>query len=73
MTFIYETRHDEEGWGFFRKTFKTLRGATSFGCRHQKSTGYLRADEYIGEAPWRRHVVAQWKNDRGVVVARVWV
>ena len=72
MTFFYETRNEEEGWGFFRKTFKTLRGATSFGCRHQKAYGYLAADEWIGEPPYRRHVVAQWKNARGVVVARVW-
>lgn len=72
MTFIYETRNEEEGWGFFRKQFKTLRGATSFGCRHQKASGYLHTDEYFGEAPYRRHVVARWMNARGVVVARVW-
>ncbi len=71
MTFIYEEHDEVEGWTS-QGTFKTLRGATTRGCTRLKSYGYLHADRYEGELPWRRHIVAEWKNAWGKVVARVW-
>lgn len=58
----------------FRREFKTLGGATSFGCRRLKQYGYLAADRREGPAdrPFMcKHVVAQWKEN-GRVIAIVW-
>lgn len=70
MTFILEAFTEAEGWSTVDKPFKTLRGATTAGCVRLKAYGYLHADHFEGYG--RRHIVAEWKNDRGVVVQRVW-
>jgi hypothetical protein len=76
MTYILQV-YNMAGDDYETKQFKTLRGATAAGCRELKALhgrefhGYLHADRFEGESPYRRHVVAEWK-DRGRVLALVW-
>lgn len=74
MTFVYEEHTEAEGWTS-QGQFKTLRGATSRGCKRQRTSGYLHRDKHDGDPHvpgYRRHIVAEWQDARGKVVARVW-
>ena len=74
MTYVLDV-FDGEG-DYESRSFKTLRGAVNAGMRALKKQGhevygYLAANRYEGEAPFRRHIVAEWK-DHGRQLARVW-
>jgi len=59
------------------RSFKSERGAIAAGFRELRKAhrrefyGYQAANRYEGESPYRRHVVAEWK-DRGRLLAKVW-
>lgn len=70
MTYVYEELDGEER---YTKGFKTLAGATGHAARRlpEARYGYLAADEWTGEYPARRHIVARWKR-AGVPIAIIW-
>ncbi len=69
MEYVFEDTREGDTCGETR-TFKTQRGATSYGCKLFRTSGYFAANRFEGER-YRKHVVAEWK-DRGEVIGKVW-
>ena len=72
MNFGFEER-GSDGEFELVKPFKTLRGATSFGCKRLKVPGYQACNQWLGSGTlvWQKtHIVAEWKSN-GRQIARV--
>lgn len=55
------------------KVFKTLRGATNYGCRVFKSHGYYAHNEHVRDYHGRnvKHIVAIWRDSQRRIIGSV--